>query len=482
MKKLLLSTIAATCLFANDTELEALKAQMAQMSKMMGAMQEKITLLEKEKSIASSTATPKTLETAAQTEGSSGIIEKTTAIASLLNPSLIMDMSYVDRNIADAEIAHMGLPGIAHSLYGSHNHGGHEEAGYNAQNGFNLNYAELGFSGTVDPMFDATAIFHLSENNFEIEEAYFTTRQLPYNLRLKGGKFLSDFGRINGQHQHYWNFSTSPLVYNAFVGGHGINEIGAQLQWIAPIDTYLMFGIEALQGKNEAMFGQAAIGNPYDEESPLVDSAHQPSLYVGYVKTSVDVGDTTLLAGASIASGHSRIDHFDDEEPHAFSGKSKLYGIDLTARHAFDSYSSLTWQSEWLYRDMDGTQFRDVDGDLTTYDMISPDMRKKQAGYCTELVYAPNQTWRTGIRYENIYQNDVFKNNAKQEMPENMDQVTAMVEYHTSEFARLRLEYLHSNALFSEAEVGEAYGKRQNLDSIMFSINIALGAHGAHSF
>ena len=190
MKKLLLSTIVATSLLASDTELQVLKAQMEQMSQMMRGMQEKITLLEKEKSASASTAAPKTLDTVVQTEASSKIVEKTTAIASLLNPSLIMDMSYVDRNIADEKIAHMGLPGIAHSLYGSHNHGGHEEAGYNAQNGFNLNYAELGFSGTVDPMFDATAIFHLSENGFEIEEAYFTTRELPYNLRLKGGEIL----------------------------------------------------------------------------------------------------------------------------------------------------------------------------------------------------------------------------------------------------------------------------------------------------
>jgi hypothetical protein len=64
----------------------------------------------------------------------------------------------------------------------------------------------------------------------------------------------------------------------------------------------------------------------------------------------------------------------------------------------------------------------------------------------------------------------------KQDLPENFNQYTAMAEYHSSEFARLRLEYLHSNALFDEV------GERQNLDSLMFSINLALGKHGAHSF
>lgn len=475
MKKLLLSTMAAASLYANDSELQMLKTQMEQMSQMMRSMQEKIETLEKTTMPVVSAPANETLIVANPT-----IVDKINKTASILNPSLMIDMSYVYRNIADEKIAHMGLPGITETVFGVHDHGGQSEPGYNAQNGFNLNYAELGFSATVDPMFDATAIFHLTNEGFEIEEAYFTTREIPYNIRIKGGKFLSDFGRINAQHQHFRNFSTTPLLYSAFLGDHGIQEIGVQTQWVAPTDTYLMFGIEALEGKNEAMFGQAAIGDPYDEESSLAGSAAQPSLYVGYVKTSVDIGDTTLLAGASIASGHSRLDHFSDETPYAFSGKSTLYGMDMTLKYPFDSYSSLTWQSEWLYRDMKGTQFNNenliADPDNALDTITSNGSRKKQAGYYTELVYAPNQTWRTGIRYENMYQNDVFTGDVKQDLPDNFDQYTAMVEFHSSEFARLRLEYLHSNALFNEAL------ERQNLDSIMFSINLALGKHGAHSF
>lgn len=120
----------------------------------------------------------------------------------------------------------------------------------------------------------------------EIEEAYVTSRNLPYNFRARGGKFLSDFGRLNNQHHHIWNLSDMPLVYEAFLGNHGINEIGAQLQWVTPLPHYLMIGVEALQGKNEGMFGQAAINNPIDgkEEEILAGSAAQPSLLVGYEK------------------------------------------------------------------------------------------------------------------------------------------------------------------------------------------------------
>lgn len=474
MKKLLLSAMAAASLMANETELQSLKDQMEQMSKMMKTMQEKINTLETAKS---SNSLPST------TQASPDLIRDFMPSSSLqsasnLGLSVIIDSSFVSRSKSDEELAHLGLPGIAHSLIGEHLHEGQKHATYDAQNGFNLNYFELGVNSTVDPSLDATAFLHFFEGGVEIEEAYFTSRNLPYNLRARGGKFLSDFGRQNNQHHHAWSFSDMPLVYETFLGNHGIQEIGVQLQWIAPTENYLMFGIEALQGKNEVMFGHSAIANPHNGEETLATSTNQPSLYVGYVKTSVDIGDTTILAGTSMAYGKTRLNHFEDEEPYAMSGTSKLYGLDLTLKHNFDSYSSLTWQSEWLYRDMDGIQTIDLDNDLTTTgDLESQSTRKKQAGYYTQLVYAPDQTWRMGLKYDNIYQNDVSLAGVDETQPRNMDQYTAMIEYHTSEFARYRLQYTHSNALFNEA--GD---QRQNLDALIFSVNIALGRHNAHPF
>ena len=471
MQKILLSTMAAVSLMANENELATLKAQMAQMRQMMQSMQQKIDTLE-----AAEKPAAVTVETPSGTPARSTFAVTAEKAASLLDLSVILDASYVKRSKKDEALAHLELPGVAHGLIGSHSHDGHDHATYNASNGFNLNYAEMAIHSTVDPYLDADAVFHFSEGSVEIEEAYFTSRNLPFGLRARGGKFLSAFGRLNNQHHHVWSFSDMPLVYEAFLGNHGINEIGAQLQWVAPTATYLMFGVEALQGKNEAMFGQEAIASPYNAETVLAGSAPQPSLLVAYAKTSFDIANTSILAGASYANGKSRLNHFADETPHAFAGESDLYGIDLTLKHYFDSYSHLTWQSEWLYRDMEGTQFADQDGDLSTVDMVSPSMHKHQAGYYTQLVYAPNQSWSLGARYDNIYQNNVIQNGVDQAKPENMDQYSAMVSYNSSEFARYRLQYTHSNALFNEE------GARQNLDSLIFSVNLAIGRHGAHSF
>jgi hypothetical protein len=257
------------------------------------------------------------------------------------------------------------------------------------------------------------------------------------------------------------------LVYEAFLGSHGINEIGAQLQWIAPTPIYLMLGAEVLQGSNEQMFGREAI---MIDEDIIAPSASAPSLVVAYAKSSFELTDTTTaLLGASLAIGDARLDHLEDEEPHAFYGDSSLYGIDATLKHYFNSYSYLNWQSEWLYRELDGKQYNQAAD-------IHVNMTKKQAGYYTQLIYAHNQNWRAGIRYDSIYKNDVTANATAKNLEDGFDKYSLMLDYTFSEFSRLRLQYNRNNAMFNEE------GERQHIDTYIVQLNISIGAHGAHAF
>lgn len=385
--------------------------------------------------------------------------------------SLIADFSYVDRNINDDELSHLGLPGIAHGLYAEHAHGGTNEATYNANQGFNFNYAELILSSSVDPFFSMDATFHFSGEGVEVEEAYFTSTALGNGFRFRGGKLLSNFGYINAQHHHYWDFGDMPLVYESFLGTHGINELGAQLQWTAPTEFYLMAGFEVLQGENERMFGNGSI--ELEDVWPSVGEDHiegtdAPSLYIGYVKSSFDIGDTTILGGLSYAQGDSLIDHSEDEEePHVFNGDGKLYGADLVVLHTLDSYRSVKWQTEWLSRELDGTQY--------TPD-ASADVNKEQSGLYSQLIYTHDRNWRMGVRYDTIYQNDITANGIDQNEVDDFKKYSAMIEYHTSEFARFRLQYNRNESLYNED------GMRQNIDTIMLQANIAIGAHAAHAF
>ena len=481
MKKLLSLSLVASSLLMADTDIEQLKVQMNKQQMMINTLLQKIEKLEGpvyKKQIAIDVNNKKATSTKEKEVVNNGHKDaplkkgKTFYQAAYMpDMALIMDMSYVSRNYKDGEVAHLEVPGVAHGLLGAHEHDGNSHVPYNGKEGFNLNYAELALSKSVDPTLKLDGVFHFSEDSVEIEEMYFTTTALGYGSRIKGGKFNSNFGYLNEQHHHYWSFADMPIVYESFLGMHGINENGLQFQWTAPTSTYLMFGAEVLQGENEQMFGNSAIG---DAENPTAASDSAPSLFVGYAKTSFDIEDTTILGGLSYAQGSSRIDHStDDEEPHAFSGDSKLYGVDLIIKHYFDSYSSLTWQNEVLYRDMDGTQYNfDATGNVSS----SPVLSKKQAGLYSQLIYAPNKTWKMGVRYDSIFKNDVTANGNDTNKPTDLYQYTGMIEYATSEFARYRLQYNHNSALYNED------GRKQDVNSLIFQVNLAIGAHGAHSF
>jgi len=327
--------------------------------------------------------------------------------------ALVINSSVVSRNVKNSEYQNFSIPGYISA--------GDGHLPFNKNRGFNLNYAELTLHSVVDPYFDAFAFFHLHPDEFEIGEAYVITRSLPYNLRIKAGKFKSDFGRINSKHQHSWNFDTQPLVYKAMFGPDGISDPGMQLQWIAPTDTYILVGIEALQGSNERSFGDT----------------EQNNLYIGYLKTSKDIGDTTLLGGISIAHGKNTTGHETD-----------VYGVDFTTLTYLDPYSALTWQSEVLYRTKNHSD--------------------DQAGFYSEIIYKINKNYSCGLRYDLLFKNETHQ-------PDYLDSYTVMAEYKPFPMSRLRLQYSHDRSKMIN-------NQRKDIDEIIFSLNIAAGAHGAHDF
>lgn len=389
--------------------------------------------------------------------------------------SLIVDMSYTNQSFdEDQHTAHLEIPGFVHG--GGHDHGEHSHTPLAGNDGFNLNYAELTIGASVDNYFDLKGVFHLTEDDFEIEEAYATTRSLPYHLQAKVGKFKSDFGYLNNKHHHNYNFSDTPLIYQSLLGDHGLNEKGVQLQYVMPLPVYVMVGIEALNGENEQSFGVDTFA-PHDanEDFEGVEKVSQPGLWVGYLKSSFDVAGGTLLGGVSMAKGKSRTDHLEDEEgPHAFAGDATLYGVDMVYKKYFAADHVLTWQSEYLYREMDGTQYVPNATEDAWANEIA--LKKEQAGFYSELVYQYDKNWRTGVRYSAITQNDITANGALQDIPEDMYVTSAMLEYNPSEFSRLRLQYNHNSSLYNEE------GEKNNKNEVVLQFNYAIGAHGAHAF
>jgi hypothetical protein len=377
--------------------------------------------------------------------------------------SLTIDTSLVSRNVKQSELEGLSIPELSEDFYVGHKDEDHAHKPINANNGFNFNYAELVFSSNADPYFNMDAVFHFSQEGVEIEETYFTSSALNYGLRLRGGKFLSDFGRINSQHHHMWGFSDAPLIYTSFLGIEGLNDIGLQFQYTLPTDTFIMMGAELLQGGSETSFGNTVI----EINGDTLAEATAPSLGVVYLKTSFDIGDTTILPGLSYAYGSVRKHHAHGAHEVAFSGNSSLYNAELTVKHYFGSYSFLQFQSEWIMRKQNGDKYH-VENNVT--EKQKQDIT--QSGIYTQIVYAQDQNWRYGFRYDNIYQNN-FSFVEEKELPSTpYDRYTLMSEYHFSEFSRLRLQYDYNNAIEHKKAV----------QTLMLSINLSIGAHSAHNF
>lgn len=440
-KIILLSFCACTSVFA-QSEVEELKTLLAQQIKATQALQARLEVLEhkqaiqekkekrhkqKTRQVAQNTQKIKALEAQQQEVESIAVPTSTAATydqkSFLPDIALILDGSAVSRNVNNSTYESYYIPGFS-----SYDPTQESEIPFNKNRGFNFNYAELALHSTVGPYFDADAIFHIQPDSLEIEEAYITSRALPYGLRAKLGKFRSAFGRINSIHQHAWHFTQQPLAFEALLGTEGVNDAGVQLQWVLPTeDTYLMAGFEALQGNNDVSFGDVEKNN----------------LYIGYLKSSFDLGDTTtLLAGASLLHGTNDV------------GKStNIYAADLTLKTAFDSYSSLMWQSELLYRDKSVVN-----------------AQEKQAGYYTQLICQYNQNWATGVRYDSLYKN-------LDNLPDDLEKYSAMLEYKPFEFTKFRLQYVYDKSKFYGTDM-----QRKDTSEILLGFTIEAGAHGAHAF
>ncbi|MBN1397087.1 MAG: hypothetical protein JXA06_03555 [Bacteroidetes bacterium] len=386
--------------------------------------------------------------------------------------SMIVDFSWVSRDMNNNVFSELHMPGLTRH----HNEESQDHSSMNSRKGFNLNYGEISFYSIVDPYFDLFAVLHVAEEHAGLEEAYITTRKLPYGFQLKAGKFLSSFGRLNEQHTHYLDFAERPLVLNAFFGEEGLNELGARMTWVAPTDIYLMLGTEILMGENKASFGTSG----FHDVNRIVNihESENPGLIVGYARSSFDIEEAVVLFGLSYAHGKTRMD--DDYsaaagEGTAIDASTDILCGDLTVKYIIDAIQYISFQSEYIYRLTDGSLYsRDTSFTVERYSL-----EKKQSGFYSQLIAKLGLRWRAGVRYDLLNLNDVFIGSTSQNFPDNPDRYSAMVEYLPTEFSRLRLQLNHDRSKYLQTSSGLIY---KPYTELILQLNIAIGAHGAHSF
>jgi hypothetical protein len=346
--------------------------------------------------------------------------------------AFVLDVSGVARDMANEKYYSLTIPGYSYPFLNEMG-----SSGLNAHRGINFNYGEMSLYSIVDPYFDLFAVIGLSPDGAGLEEAYFTTRKLPYGFQVKAGKFLASFGRVNEQHEHFWDFANRPLVSTALFGGEGLKEIGAQITWVAPTPFFLVFGAEVLNGDNEQSFGTSGLSDAGRNVS--IDAMQGPNLYIGFIRSSFDIGDASILFGISNAMGTTRIDQgFSsvEETGEAVNANADIIGGDVTVKYSLDAIRYLSFQSEYMHRVMNGTDYtRDS---LNAVSSLSLD--KHHSGFYTQLVAKIDLLWRIGVRFDLLMQNDVTLRGVNQYMPSNLPRYSAMIEYSPTEFSRLRLQ------------------------------------------
>lgn len=369
-------------------------------------------------------------------------------------------------------------------LHGTHfdEHGGH------GGNGFRLGESELVLSATVDPWFDARFIGTFSgEGETEIEEAWLQTRLLPAGLKVKAGKFLSDIGYHNVQHPHAWDFDDQNLAHAALLGEHGLADTGLQLTWLAPAPFYLLLGAEALQGDHQERFG--TVIDAEDAGSVLAPAAGElsaadngPRVVTAFAKVAPDLGDDhALQLGLSFARA-GQYQQLLDEDATALSndevlldGSQTLYGADLV--YKFDGTGEkgagdFKLAAEYLLLEKDMTVAATAAAaPVAVGDAVSG----KQDGYYVAATWGVAPRWTLGLRHDATgATNELNEAGASAAFGES-SRWTVALGFKPSEFSRLRLQA-------AKGSIAAEDGTETELDQILLTYTLSLGAHGAHSF
>ncbi len=360
------------------------------------------------------------------------------------NLSLVLDTFAYSSNLKNEELKSRGIPAFTTN-------------GLDRSNGFNLDSAELFIFSPVDPYSNLYVNLPVTADGIEIEEAYVVTTDLPAGWQIKGGKFKSNYSRLDAQHPHAWDFFDIALPYRAFLGDEGLGgEKGVQLTYLPALPVYTQFGVEVLQGENDLLFG--------------ADAAEGPHAFTFFVKSSVDTSDySTLYFGPSVLFGKTRNKNIVQGSVPAlgaeFAGKSALYGLEAVWKWKPTSREALTIQSEYLLL----TQKGDVT-DLST--MAVDSLERKQDGFYVQGIYRKNR-WGVGVRYDtlNVF-SDTFRQAGVQHDFGKPWRETASLEYNPSEFTRIRLQASHDRS--------DPSGRTN--DEAILQFNFSVGAHPAHTF
>ncbi len=343
------------------------------------------------------------------------------------------------------------------------------EAGL-AEAGFGLGHGELVISSNIDDMYFGKLTLAIAEHEgtteTELEEAYIETLGLGFGLTVKAGRFFSNVGYLNGQHNHAWDFIDAPLVYRGLFGNQLIDD-GIQVRWLAPTDLFLQLGAE--MGRGERFPAGGASDEGKGSQAFFVelggDIGASQSWQLGLSHWSAEIADRES-GGHDHGGGAAEIP--------AYSGDSDVTGLDVVWKWAPDGNfadRNLKLQFEYFKREEDGeVELENSDPlETTTY-------QGEQTGWYAQAVYQFMPQWRVGVRYDQLEADntgsdtDVLGEAGLDNEGHDPERTSIMIDYAHSEFSLVRLQF-NQDKSYENAD-----------DQIFLQYVMSLGAHGAHQF
>ncbi|HLF31007.1 MAG TPA: hypothetical protein VI566_08265 [Xanthomonadales bacterium] len=326
------------------------------------------------------------------------------------------------------------------------------------RNGFTVQNVELFFGGAVDPYLDGQAnlIFQIDrdgETVVELEEAFLTTRALPYGLQIKAGQYFTEFGRQNSQHPHTWVFADQPVVLSRFFGGDGLRSQGARFAWLTPLPWYSEISLGAQNAKGETVTSFLWAPDETVGGYTLIDRGGarkaRDLLWSGRWLNGVDLSDTlSANLGVSALVGPNASGSDTD---------TRIAGLDLYMKWRplvnERGFPFIAWQTEWLTRD-----YQTPDGTL-----------KDRGGY-TQVLWGFRPRWVGGLRFESAYGKH---SDGTDPLRDRRERYAANLSFYPTEFSKLRLQYNHD---WAEHLPGHTE------DSLWLQYEFNMGAHTAHKF
>lgn len=336
------------------------------------------------------------------------------------------------------------------------------------QRGFNLQNVELALSGAVDPYFQAQAYIVGTLEGFEIEGAFAETTSLPAGLQIKGGYFLTEFGRTNPSHPHTNAWLTKPIVATRFFGADGTRAGGVRLAWLPNTPWYNRFLVSVQNANDETAASFRGVVDE-DDDSITIGGRSRVStdtrsaadlLWMVRWQSGIDIDAWTLLGGVSALVG-----------PNATStdARTSIVGIDVLAKWtgagARQGFPFFKIEGEAMWRDFAA----EADADL-----VLPATTLQDSGAYMQAEWGFRPGWAVGLRGE-ILTGSGGDDRSDDPQRDDRVRIAPMVSWNPSHFSRLRLEYDYDRFDRPTSD-GDT-----TAHSVWLGLEVLIGAHPAHS-